>query len=88
MHADERGAALPAGADEAARLKTVVQGGRQMEHYTNIHRIECLARGHPLVANVTTHKVETSLAATDFDANGRAIKRRGPKPTKAYGTWR
>ena len=74
---DEYATTLPAGADEEARLKIYVVEGRQMQHYTNIHRTECLARGHPLVATVSLHKVEKALHGTVFDEIGRAKKERG-----------
>ena len=46
-----------------------------MEHYTNVYRMWHLASEHPLVSDVTTHKLKTkSKDKTVKDTHGRAIK--------------
>ena len=48
--------------------------GRQMEHYTNIHRIQYLATVHPAVRAVTLHKIEKANGPSTFNQHMRATK--------------
>ena len=49
-------------------------GPKTQQHYTNIHRIECLARTHPKVVMVGWHKVGKSKdPPTIFNRFGRAM---------------
>ena len=67
-----RGGTQPlAGAPEEADLTQVMYRGEPMEHYTNIHRIENLARSHPLVVQVNLHRAHTQ-PPSQFDTLGRA----------------
>ena len=52
------------------------QFGRRktLQHYTNIHRIECLARSHPLVLKVEYHNPHKAADPSTFDQWGRAVK--------------
>ena len=45
-----------------------------MEHYSNIHRIQHLASGHPLVAKVEKHKPFMRRDPSEFNSIGRCIK--------------
>ena len=72
-----RGSSCLEGAPEEARLRRVTSGGpkgQEMERYTNIHQMFYLAEQHPLLSDVTTHKISKALDPTSFDANGRATK--------------
>ena len=46
----------------------------EKEHYTNIHRVQHLATGHPLVQNVEQIKTEKALDPSLFRDDGRCIK--------------
>lgn len=48
--------------------------GDVYEHYTNIHRIETLAKSHPMVMFVVPHKPEKALDETIYNEKGRATK--------------
>ena len=66
-----RGGTQPlAGAPTEAALMPVEHQGKLMEHYTNIHRIENLARSHPLVEQVNLHRA--NKPPSQFDTLGRA----------------
>ena len=49
-------------------------GPNTQQHYTNIHRIECLARSHPLVWMVQRHRETKALDKSKYDKFGRAVK--------------
>ena len=50
-------------------------GPKTRQHYTNIFRVECLARSHPLVVKVEFHKLEEkSQVEAEFDIFGRAVR--------------
>ena len=49
-------------------------GLKTQQHYTNIHRMECLARSHPLVLKVEEHKPEKARDKPVLDKFGRAFK--------------
>ena len=49
-------------------------GPKTQQQYTNIHRIECLARSHPLVWMVQRHKETKALDKSKYDKFGRAVK--------------
>ena len=49
-------------------------GPKTLQHYTNIFRVECLARSHPLVNKVELHKTSKSRDKATFDDFGRAKK--------------
>ena len=69
-----RGGTQPlAGAPEEADLTQVMYRGEPMEHYTNIHRIENLARSHPLVELVIFHGGHRARDQSwpEFDTLGR-----------------
>ena len=46
-------------------------GPKTRQHYTNIFRVECLARTHPLVHRVDFHKLEKSRDKPTFNEVGR-----------------
>ena len=48
--------------------------GVEREHWTNINRIEFLARKHPMVLTVAQHKVSKKTDPNTFDANGRCTR--------------
>ena len=48
--------------------------GTQMEHYTNIHRMEHLARSPPLVGSVVAHNVWKQWDERVVDGKGRALE--------------
>ena len=69
----------PVGAGPEEPLKQVgpASGGRATRrHYTNIRRIEALARPHPLVGTVDIYKPAKRLYPTVYDEFGRATKYR------------
>ena len=41
------------------------------EHWTNIQRVEFIARRHPLISSVEKHKADKALHPTDFNKRGR-----------------
>ena len=49
-------------------------GPKTRQHYTNIFRVECLARSHPLVWMVQRHKETKALDKSKYDKFGRAVK--------------
>ncbi len=58
-------------------------GGRpttRQEHYTNVHRITCLARCHPLVVLALPHRNRPSWAPELSDAEGRAAPHHHQSP--------
>ena len=63
-----------AGAPSDADLQQVVYRGQNMEHYSNVHRIQHLASGHPLVAKVEKHRPRMGLDPSEFNSIGRCIK--------------
>ena len=60
--------------DPKMGLFNILKAGRQMEHYTNIHRVAHLAQAHPLVQAVRKHKPEKELDDSRFDLDGRCWK--------------
>ena len=62
-----------AGAPSDADLQQVVYRGQNMEHYSNVHRIQHLASGHPLVAKVEKHRPRMGLDPSESNSIGRAI---------------
>ena len=66
---------------ESASLLRAERAGVWMEMYTNIHRVDALARTHPLVGAVALNKVSKALAHNGKDDLA------GPRgTTKARGT--
>ena len=61
-----------AGAPLEAALQQVVYQGQNFEHYSNIHRIQHLASGHPLVAQVVPHRVHRDPPSA-FNSIGRCV---------------
>ena len=49
-------------------------GPKTRQHYSNIFRVECLARSHPLVWMVQRHKETKALDKSKYDKFGRAVK--------------
>ena len=49
-------------------------GPKKRQHYTNIFRVECLARTHPLVLRVGFHDLSKSLDKPTFNEFGRCTR--------------
>ena len=48
-------------------------GPKTQQHFTNIHRIECLARSHPLVRKVELYNPAKALDDSKYNNFGRAV---------------
>ena len=62
------------GAPSEADLQQVVYKGQNFEHYSNIHRIQHLASGHPRVAQVVPQGAHHRDPPATFNSIGRCVK--------------
>ena len=67
--------ALPlAGLTQCSWTGPASGGPRRMQHFSNVYRIEALARTRPLVIKVGKHREEKARDTTIWDRFGRAVK--------------